>query len=238
MITTLISSILAFTFGATIMYYYHYQNIQQAASTPCKLDYLDQDGNKLITSNQAKEMYENYTSNRVNPIVEHEKQQRNGKKFSPTRYASYSWSEFNDYIDYIKCVENLLKRDTIYKDGIQSLRIYFAQYPNSTKFKSVDEVIGVRAAKGQNDDPADYQGRNTIFILPTLQNGKEEHAFEFNIDNNDKIGITNLFEFKNKIPQNFKPPNFMANVGTPGMIPVSESHSTILNEAGLTPPPH
>lgn len=104
----------------------------------------------IISIREASAIYDNYTNYRVPAIVQYETQQRApSEKFEAARFVDFDYQMIKDYIAFVdKEAENAgVKKVT-------TLRMYFANYPDETKFKDDKDVVHPR--------------QNSIFLLPTM----------------------------------------------------------------------
>ena len=116
--------------------------------------YYDEPVN-IIPIQQAKEMYDEYSKNKVPALKEFG--QKDGAEFNPTRYIEYSIEDLRHYLTYI---ENESKRADV---DINSIRIYLGAYPNSEAFKTEGRI--------------EYPKQESIFITPTAIFDGEELAY-------------------------------------------------------------
>ncbi len=112
---------------------------------------------QIVSLEQAKETYNNYTDRRVGLIEESERPKEDGSKFEVTRYTYYDYETIKQYMAYI---EQEARRANV---KISSLRFYFSNYPDSTSFASGRKVPHPR--------------QNSIFLIPATENEGLEYPF-------------------------------------------------------------
>ncbi len=95
---------------------------------------------KIISIQQAIEMKNEYKS-RIKPLIESNK----GSGYKATEYA---WIDIDSLKNYVALLEEVSKKNGT---SISGIRVYFSAYPESGAL-----------------DP-DYAGRETIFMVPTVE---------------------------------------------------------------------
>ena len=206
--------ILAFgiTLGIALKHYYNYFSLANGSSN-CMQNDFTMAQSKIISPAKAQEMYNSYTTRRAS-LIEREE----GSGFETTRFGTIDFAIIKNYIGYLDCIDSKLRDDdTNDTNGIESLRIYFANYP--------DQFGNGAAMQRASIDGTTYSyaGRNTFFMLPTLISGNQsEKGFML-------TGGQNNLEYETI--EAFLKDN------TDDAIRNSEVGSLILNEVGLTPPP-
>lgn len=138
--------------------------------------------NRIIPVEKAQEMYDAYTTRRVNPINQFEATQNRPTPFDATRLAQLDFEQLKAYVDFISSIDTKLKAQG--KPGVKSFRIYFAHYPLSGRFSDNTHVMSV----GHDS----YAGKNTIMMTPTTEINGREQAFMYILNNNDTIEVTPL----------------------------------------------
>lgn len=163
----------------------------------------------IISLDEAKELCENYETRRIPSIVKFEATENSSEdKFIPTQFVAFKLETIKSYLEY---VEQEAQKANVKPD---SLRIYLGNYGKEGR------------------DP----NRNTVFILPTTEIGKEYGGFY--VDGNEAKLIRNYWpkgvndgqEGEGKSKASFLPvlnANLMQGGG-----------SLILNWGGSGPPPH
>ena len=105
---------------------------------------------EIISLDEAKELCENYENRRIPGILKFEMAENGSEeKFVPTQFVAFDLETIKGYIAY---VEQEAAKANVQPDGI---RIYLGNYGKEGR------------------DP----NRNTVFILPTAQIGKEYGGF-------------------------------------------------------------
>ncbi|MFT5736001.1 MAG: hypothetical protein ACI9SG_000334 [Maribacter sp.] len=177
----------------------------------------------IISLEQAKSTYDNYTKHRINLIEPYETEQRvPEEKFEPARFVDFDYEMIKDYIQY---VDQEAKKAGVKK--VTKLRMYFANYPNEKKFKDGKEVVHPR--------------QNSLFLLPTLEKNGGDYGFYIGDDGKAKLiidwkdnplkkGIGSVLK-KERTARASIVPNFFSNVG------LYSGQSLILNRSGSGPPP-
>ncbi len=118
----------------------------------------------IISLEESKSLYDNYTKNRVDMIQQFEDERESEERFIPARFTSFTYAEMKQYMQY---VEQEAEGAGV---KVESLRLYFANYPNKPDFPDGKKVVHPR--------------QNSIFIVPTtILDGKE---FGFYIDADGK----------------------------------------------------
>ncbi len=178
---------------------------------------------QIITVQRAKELYDTYTSRRLPIIQKYEDSiSQDSVGFNPSRYVEYDYETITQYIAFI---EHEAKEANV---EIAGMRFYFSNYPDSDKFP--------------NGDVVKYPRKNTVFIVPTMnQNGKEVGFLIEETDGKktavpiyDRVGDTT----RNKATAVVLP---KAKMNQAGFLSSSSSSSStvslILDDGGVIPPP-
>ena len=184
---------------------------------------------QIISTNQAQELFDNYSSRRAPLIQKFEDSLNKESRFDVARYGYYDYKTIKKYIAYIEQEAEKAKVE------ISTLRFYFGNYPNKQKFKDG------RAVK--------HPRQNSFFIVPTLKkdgkefpfsvvsNGKENYNAKL-LKNNFKISkskeVGSLFYHNEKSSASIFP-NFF---NKPANLLYDDEGSLILNEIGVVPPPY
>ncbi|WP_285652799.1 hypothetical protein [Allomuricauda sp. NBRC 101325] len=105
----------------------------------------------IISLQESKSLYDNYTKHRVDLISEYEAERSPEAPFQVARFSSFSFDEMKQYIKYIE-----QEADTA-KVKISSLRFYFANYPDKASFV--------------------HPRQNSVFVVPTMDVNGEEYGF-------------------------------------------------------------
>ncbi len=171
----------------------------------------------IIALEAAKSIYDNYSRYRVPGIQDFETKQRAPEKeFEAARYVTFDLEAVKQYIAYVEQESK--------KAGVtpNTLRFYFANYPDEGRFPDGKTVIHPR--------------QNSIFILPTLRDGQNDWGYYIGEDGQAKLikdwvkGYGESNEEDPKSKASFVP-NLNASLFQIG------GKSLILNHGGSGPPP-
>ncbi|MEX0315481.1 MAG: hypothetical protein AB3N18_14990, partial [Allomuricauda sp.] len=121
----------------------------------------------IISLEESKSLYDNYSKNRVGLIQEFEAQRSPEENFDPARYTSFDYATIKQYMAYIEQEAKGAKVD------ISSIRFYFANYPNEEKFPDGDKIVHPR--------------QNSIFMVPTMKVDGEDYGFYIGEDGQAKL---------------------------------------------------
>lgn len=176
---------------------------------------------KIIPIEQAVEMYDEYTDKRTRIIEPVLRDLYGDPKFRDTRSVWFSMEELREYMAYLCEIEEENPAKTI-----SGVRIYFAAYPNQTHF--------------QNDSIVEYPKRQSVFMMPTIwRNLDDAHEHRkhqpFVIDPEDENRpLRGDFVIVDDIAGDVRSWNNGKSIAhpNPGLT------STIMNRAGLWPPPY
>lgn len=122
---------------------------------------------QIISLEESKELYDNYSKNRVELIKSYEREENNDEKFEAARYASWDYKTIKQYIAFIEQEAKEAKVD------ISTIRFYFANYPNKEKLPDGKKVVHPR--------------QNSIFILPTIKIDDLDYGFYIGEDGKAKL---------------------------------------------------
>jgi len=172
--------------------------------------------NGLITLGESKELYDNYTRNRVGLIQDFEQDRNPEGKFEPARFSAFSFAEIKQYMDFIEQEAKGAKVD------ISSLRFYFANYPDQEKFPDGDKVV--------------HPKQNSIFIVPTMKVDGQDYGFYIGADG--KAKLIKDAQGKRGTGQTPKTGNRAEAGFLPSSAPVYADQSLNLNHGTSGPPPH
>ncbi|MDF0706550.1 hypothetical protein [Flagellimonas okinawensis] len=120
----------------------------------------------IISLEESKSLYDNYTKNRVEMISKFEAERDTEEKFIPARFTTFTYADMKQYMEY---VEHEAKEAGV---KVASLRLYFANYPNKPDFPDGKKVVHPR--------------QNSIFIVPTTMIDGEERGFYIGTDGKAK----------------------------------------------------
>lgn len=169
----------------------------------------------IISLEESKSLYDNYTKNRVDMIRQYEETERNpDEKFIPSRFTSFSFDKIKNYTAYVEQEAN--------KAGVKiaSFRLYFANYPDKTDFPDGKKIVHPR--------------QNSIFIVPTMMVDGEEYGFY--IDANGKAKL-----IKDAVGGSEVGANGEKNMSSASFAPAvfaGGDESLILNKGNSSPPPN
>jgi hypothetical protein len=167
----------------------------------------------IISLEESKSLYDNYTKNRVDMIERMELSQYPDEKFEATRFTSFNYSDIKQYIAYIEQEAAEANVD------ISSLRLYFANYPNTPNFPNGQKVVHPR--------------QNSIFIVPTTKVDGADYGFYIGADGNAKL-------IKDAVGSTETGATEQKNKSYASLVPVSlqDDTSLILNKGNSSPPPN
>lgn len=120
----------------------------------------------IISLEESKSLYENYTKNRLDIIQQYEAE-RSPEKFEAARFSSFSYADIKQYMDYIEQEAKTAQVD------VSSLRFYFANYPDKANFPDGKKVVHPR--------------QNSIFIVPTMKTADGEYGFYIGEDGKARL---------------------------------------------------
>lgn len=177
---------------------------------------------KIISINEAKSAYDNYTNKRVNLIEASETPLEDGSKFIASRYGEYDIETVKNYIAY---VEQEAKAAGV---KIETLRFYFSTYPDKKEFANKKKIKHPR--------------QNSFFILPTMKvdtinlgfyiknlgDGKKEAALIRDYTSLLEKGMGNTKAAQKSYASML--PSFIANT-------FQGDQSLIMNDSHMQPPP-
>lgn len=119
----------------------------------------------IISLEESKSLYDNYTENRVGIIKEFEAQRGDG--FEEARFSAFDYATMKQYMAFI---EQEAKEANV---DISSLRLYFANYPDKEDFPNGDKIVHPR--------------QNSLFFVPTMKVDGEEYGFYIGEDGKAKL---------------------------------------------------
>ncbi|WP_435623103.1 hypothetical protein [Flagellimonas sp.] len=174
----------------------------------------------IISLELSKTLYDNYTRNRVAPIMAYEMETNEDEDFEVARFVDFDYKTMKQYIDYVEQEAKKAKVD------VSTFRLYFANYPNSEKFPDGKKVVHPR--------------QNSIFLLPTLNQGGENLGFYIGADGKAKLikdavkgneqGYGNVMDNSEKAQAGFMP-------SFPAPIMMQGEQSLTMNHGNSGPPP-
>nr|WP_297783701.1 hypothetical protein [uncultured Allomuricauda sp.] len=168
----------------------------------------------IISLEESKSLYDNYTKNRVDMIQQFEEERSPEKKFEAARFTSFTYDDMKNYMAYVE------QEAAAAGVKISSLRLYFANYPDKPDFPDGKKIVHPR--------------QNSIFIVPTTTVDGDEYGFYIGADGKakpikDAIGNpeTGSKDAANTSQASFAPSLFQ-----------DDSKSLNLNHGGSGPPPY
>lgn len=182
---------------------------------------------QIISTEQAQELFDNYSHRRVPLIQKYEDSLNEDSKFDVARFGYYDYKTIKRYIAYI---EQEAERANV---EISTLRFYFGNYP--------DKFEDGRSPK--------HPKQNSFFLVPTLKQDGKEFPFSVLSDgqgnykakllsNNFKLTkdkkISGVF-YRTKKSSASIFPNFFDK---PTTFFQDDEESLILNESNMVPPPY
>lgn len=112
---------------------------------------------QIISIEESKKLFDNYTKNRVESIQAYELEVNRDENFKVSRFSSFDYATFKQYMAYIEQEAKAAKVD------ITTLRFYFANYPNEKEFPDGRKVVHPR--------------QNSLFVVPTINVDGENYGF-------------------------------------------------------------
>jgi hypothetical protein len=168
----------------------------------------------IISLEESKSLYDNYTRNRVAMIEQFEMEQNPDEKFIPARFTSFTYKDIKNYMAYVEQEAEAAGVE------VASLRLYFANYPNKPDFPDGKKVVHPR--------------QNSIFIVPTTMMDGKEYGFYITADGKAK-------PIKDKVGSPEDGDMNEANTSKASMVPAlfqNGDRSLNLNHGGSGPPPY
>lgn len=171
----------------------------------------------IISLEESKSLYDNYTKNRLEIIQRYEAERNSEDKFEASRFTSFSYADIKQYMAYIEQEAKGAQVD------ISSLRFYFANYPDKPDFPDGKKIVHPR--------------QNSIFIVPTMKTADGEYGFYIGEDGKAKLiknavgetAVGSTAKNGNKSYASFAP-----NFANSSMV---EGKSLTMNQGGSGPPP-
>ena len=189
---------------------------------------------QIISVEQAKSMYDQYTDRRAALIQRFEDSVQPGeKKFDVARYTYYDYKTIKQYLAYIE--------QEAEKAGVEisTLRFYFSNYPDKGQFEDGKKIVHPR--------------QNSIFLMPTLNSEGLDYGF-FTVEAeggareavllNGELGAYSpegMGQLGEKIDaRNYAAfaPSFNSKAGATAASGYQGGNSLILNEGSSAPPPY
>lgn len=167
----------------------------------------------IISLEESKSLYDNYTRNRAVMIEKYEMESIPDEEFIPARLTSFTYAEIKDYMAYVE------QEATEAGVKIESLRFYFANYPNKEHFPDGKKVVHPR--------------QNSIFIVPTTVLDGQEYGFYIGADGKAKPIKDLVGSMKMESKEG-------ANTSQASMVPypIQDKNTSLnLNHGNSNPPP-
>ncbi|MEE9361536.1 MAG: hypothetical protein V3U92_02960 [Cellulophaga sp.] len=180
---------------------------------------------QIVTIEQAKTMYDNYSKRRVGLIEKYETSVKPKEEFHVARLIEYDYETIKNYLAFIE--QEAKKADV----EISSLRFYFSNYADEQTFKDGEKVKHPR--------------QNSLFMLPTTTLNGKEVGFLITEDEKGKIKAISIQEGLGLKPGSMgaihemrtkQEAGFFSNFSKTKTIFYSEQ-SLIMNRGGAKPPP-
>lgn len=175
---------------------------------------------QIISEAKATVLYDTYSSNRVPCIDEFENAmlEEGQERHVVTRYSAFDYKVIQDYMEYIE------EQATLAGVEIESLRIYFATYP-----------------EGSEKDP----NKNTVFLVPTTKFGQVNKAFKITEKDGKAVAESIPWNFKRngggamhqEQDEGVKSQASFFPVITTNAVLQNGDKSLILNDGNSSPPP-
>lgn len=185
---------------------------------------------QIISIEEAKSMYDNYTERRAGMIQKFEDsiniRRKDTAQYDVARYTYYDYKTIKQYLAYIE--------QEAQKAGVEisSLRFYYSNYPDQEKFA--------------NGKPIVHPRQNSFFIIPALEVDGDQYAFttEDTGDGKKRAVLLNMqlepiepdgmSEFYRRTDKSFAGILSVVNYTNAAYA----NGSTALNEGNAAPPPH
>lgn len=179
---------------------------------------------QIISLEQARVLYENYSTRRAPLIEKYESGEQDEVKFRPARYTAYDYATIKQYLEYVE------QEAAAAGVSVSSLRFYFGNYSEEANFEDGKEVR--------------YPRQNSVFVLPTTRKGGQDVGF-FTVDSREegRRELRLLGDALQSDTTNSTGSTGMARKSYAGFAPVlpvwqGGVHSLILNEGNSSPPPN
>ncbi len=178
---------------------------------------------QIISINEAKSVYDNYTKKRAELIENTEAPLEDGSRFIASRFGDYSIEDMKNYIAY---VEQEAKEAGV---KVETLRFYFSTYPDKKEFPDREKIEHPRQNSFFIVPTIKKDSINYAFYIKNLGDGKKEAALirDYPGIMDNKIGSSNT---SNKSYASIVP-NFNLNA-------YSDDESLIMNKTTMGPPPY
>ncbi|MCL6265139.1 hypothetical protein [Flagellimonas myxillae] len=138
---------------------------QETEPAPAETQEMVKPPEGIISLEESKSLYDNYTENRAGIIQDYEVQR--GEGFEAARFSSFDYATIQQYMAYIEQEAKSAEVD------ISSLRLYFANYPDKEDFPNGKKIVHPR--------------QNSIFIVPTMKVDGQDYGFYIGADGKAKL---------------------------------------------------
>lgn len=195
------------------------QEQQPGNPTPNEVKAPDQ----IVSIEEAKNMYNNYTKKRADLIEATEAPQEDGSKFIASRYGDYDIETIKNYIKYVE------QQADSAGVKVETLRFYFSTYPDKKDFPNNKKIKHPRQNSFFIVPTMKVDTMNLGFYIKNLGDGKKEAALirDYSYMTDDKMGEAKKH---NKSYASIIP-NFTLSSS-------QSNESLILNKGNMGPPPH
>ena len=185
---------------------------------------------QIISIEEAKSMYDNYTERRAGLIQHFEDSINIGRKdtaqFDVARYTYYDYKTIKQYLAYIE------QEAAAAGVEISSLRFYYSNYPDQQNFA--------------NGKPIVHPRQNSFFLIPALEVEGEQYAFT-TVDTGEagkKRAVLLTMDLEPYEPDGMGAIDYGPKRSHAGIFslvsytsPAYANGSTVLNEGNAAPPP-
>ncbi|MEW2921360.1 hypothetical protein AB1A65_07825 [Muricauda sp. ANG21] len=172
----------------------------------------------IISLEESKSLYDNYTKNRLGIIQQYEMERKPEEEFEAARFTSFTYADMKHYMAYIEQEAKEAEVD------ISSLRFYFANYPDKADFPDGSKIVHPR--------------QNSIFIVPTMKVDGKDYGFYIGGDGKaklikDAVGETAVGSTAKNQEKSYA--SFVPNIATSAML--QDGKSLNKNHGSSGPPP-
>lgn len=198
---------------------------------------------QIISIEQARVLYDNYSKHRVPLIQQYEDSGRIGDQegkmqqnmmrkqsqeiekdtFDVARYGYYDYQTIKDYLAYIEQEAKKAGED------ISTLRIYFSNYPDEDKFV--------------------HPRQNSFLIMPTIKRGDRDYAFFIAEEQSESRAVLLGDQLQEEVQKGLGTLQKQSNKAYASIMPSTNNIKTssnyfqnkkslIMNEGNMVPPPY
>ncbi len=180
---------------------------------------------EIISIEEAKAVYDNYTKKRAELIEATEPPLEDGSKFIASRFGDYDIETIKNYIAYVEQQADLAGVK------VETLRFYFSTYPDQKEFSDNRKVMHPR--------------QNSFFILPTIKVDTFNYGFYIKDLGNGKKEAELIRDypgiqvkgFGNATTSNKSYASIAPNFLNTSSNVFFGTESLILNDSHMSPPP-